>query len=631
MKPFEDLFKDLSEMEGTPLEELIIATDKFFPANISLRSEGEIVYELNSATENSDKNNYYEVLYHMMRTKDGRLLPVSSLQNDLLNNFSDLATRSKLMIYETIFQKIRMVYDIIKDEGVLKNSDPNSISSQMWGDNGLAVKFLEPRSKESRFFYTQDGKISKVIDKNAIGEYFYSQRTGKIDKYRNIRFEEGRNGLEESSLFEKTYDEDGRVLTTTNRIALKDQSKYSDILGTIRDRIETVTTNYYFNNNSGQLLRIVNDLIQSEPVCIRDMIHVDKETGFETIVSTDSYRISRSNLFNGKFSVTVISNKDTDEITHERSITVFDNISRLDISRLMNELSSMYFDRDNNDILNNADIFHGDWTKVKKEHYEFKDKNISIDLSFINYGWDKDESWRLNTAVIEHCTEDIKMTFYLSLNSDSKLGGNLLISAKTVIDIFPEYLKSFIKSLKMVIDENPMELAYLYSLYDYECTENDIFGIEFSSIELDIDCSSLANVDSSKSISYSFAATAPNRFEKDGYCIAKIKTEREHEDGEIVTILSFPQATTSVDEDSWHDLELFMDTKNITGSIKRKIISDKNYSDILEKYVGKDTTEEIKQWQLQLKKLMKPTKESLNGSTTHQKIIPMSRSENGLL
>lgn len=630
MKSFEDLFKDLSEMEGIPLEELIIATNKFFPTNISLRSEGEIVYELNSATENSDKNKYYEVLYHMMRTKDGRLLPVSSLQNDLRNNFSDLATRSKPMIYETTFQKIRMVYDIIKDEGVLKDSDPNSISSQMWGDNGLAVKFLEPRSKESRFFYTQDGKISKVIDNNTIGEYSYSQRTGKIDKYRNIRFEEGRNGLEESSLFEKTYDEDGRVLITTNRIALKNQSKYSDILGTIRDRIETVTTNYYFNNNNGQLLRIINDLIQSEPVCIRDMIHVDKETGFETIVSTDSYHISRSNLFNGKFLVKVISNEDIDENTHEHFLIAFDNISRVDILTLMNELLSKYFDRNTSGILNNADIFYGDYVSMKKEHYEFKDKNISIDFSLISYDRDKNKSWGLNTAVIEHCTGDTKMIFYLSLNSDSKLGGNLLISAKTVIDIFPEYLKSFIKSLKMVIDENPTELAYLYSLYDYECTENDIFGIEFSSIELDIDCSSLANVDSSKSISYSFAATAPNRFEKDGYCIVKIKTEREHEDGEIITILSFPQVTTSVDEDSWHSLELFMDTKNITGSIERKIISDKNYSDILEKYVGKDTTEEIKQWQLQLKKIMKPTKESLNGSTTHQKIIPMSRSENGL-
>lgn len=631
MSQFDELFKDLSEMEDTPLAELMVETDADSAlTNVSLMSEGETVYELHNAT-NMDRrksfNTHYEVLYHMRRTKDGKLQTISALHNDF-GNLEYRGSSSKVISADLVYQKIQAIYDTIKKEGVLKNFGPDFISSSIWGDDGLAIEYLDPRSDERRFFYDKEKRIKKIIDKRSIKEYRYSQDTGKPINIRAIYFKEGENGLEENHLIEKTFDDGGKLLTCINRTSSTGYPVYNSIRPA-EARIETVETNYYDireeDDKYSYYMKTINRLSHQKPNYTREIIRVDKATGLEVVIDRDDYKICDSRLFAGKCSVVVFSEKEVGSNKLRRYSKIFDNIPRNNIWFLINELQSIYFSEEKNEILNNASMTYGEGMHMKKEHCQYT--GFDIHLTFFSQSGSDKGNWELSALSVEYRFDDIEMDMNLTRGLDLILRGSIAIrgkSSKIVQTDLQKYINIFIEDFKKVIFENPADLAALSHLQDYECTEDDIFGIELLAIRLFVDCDFAVDMGP---INYEFIIN--DRIE----CTRVFTKTREEGEDKISTSITFLETISGTIPQTGdvgyptQILNLSANTKDILLNMQRKVISDKNYSDILSKYVGKHATEEIEKWEKQLKKLMKQTEESPNGQTTPQKIIPMSRSE----
>ena len=634
MREFDELFKDLSEMEDVFLSELVVETDINESAltDVSLISEGETVYEIHNAGAGELKkrfSNHYEVFYHMRRTKDEKLQPISALRNDIAG-FGYRGDLSKIEILnDTVCMKIRAIYDIIKKEGVLRNSGSDFISSSIWGENGFAVEYLEPRSDEKRFFYNKDGRIKKIISKKYIKEYYYSQNVEKPTKIRSIYFKKGEDGLEEDHLIERTFNEDGKLLAVTNRTSPINHQTYHSSIRPIGARIETVEINHYDIRKEDDkyfyYMKTINRLSHQEPSYTREMIRVNKMTGFEVVIDNDDYRICDSRLYAGKCSVIVFSEKEISDNKRDRYTRIFDNIPRDDIWTFINQLQSVNFLEEKNEILSKADVLNGEHVCMKKEHHQYP--NFDIHLTFFNHHGNNEETWILNTLVVKYQLGNIEMEMSLATGLDSKLKGSIDIKGKSsnIVQTDPnKYIDIFIEDFKKVIFENPADLAALSHLQNYECTENDIFGFKLFAIRLFIDCDLAVDMGP---INYEFAIN--DRFE----CTRVFTKIHKEDDDEISTSITFPgiiSGTISQTGNTCYPtqiLNLSANTKDIILNMQRKIISDKNYTDILKKYIGENATEETLTWEKQLKKLMKQTEESMSGQTTPQKIIPMSRSE----
>lgn len=633
MKLFDNLFKDLSEMEGMPLSKIEVEPNlgRFMEDNVVLRSEGEVVYEIYNTLPENKEYTHYEILYHMRRTEDGKLQPVHSVEN--VFGERDIPVIPKFLC-DTVYRKTRAIYNIIEKEGVLKNSNPNSDSSCIWGDCGLAVAYLDPRSKERRFFYNAEGNISKIIARNYLREYEYFKGTEVIYKTRNIYFKEGKDGLEEELLTEMSFDEKGRILAQVNRgFAPSALQIYDNDNSLSKKRVESVTTNIHDyieeDDDHSYYLKMTNNLTHDEPSFHREIVRVEKKTNTSATIDSAFYYIRHSTLYPGKFSITVYSEKfDKGDIVNECFRYLFDGISKNDIDTFKFELRDPNFSEHKSQTLINTEKICGSHTFVKRKHYEFKAENnhscgdIFIDIFTVSTGG---ISWVLNRVIIKCCTNDIKMNIDLSSVSNLKMKRDIQISAKTTEIDFQSYLGKFTERLKKIIDENHAEMAYIDFLSNCSCAENYLFDLD--SITLDIDCASLTTQEFTKNLNYQFTIfSAGNSLN----CTREIAVVNEEDDTRVTTILTFPERSNldNVPHRSTHNLCLRAESENISFAMQRNIISDKSYSDILTNYIGKNTMEEIQQWEEQLKKLKKPVSELSNGQSTPQKIIPMSRSEN---
>lgn len=634
MKQFEDFFKDLSEMEGVSLEELRVLNKGSDSTSVMLMSEGQTVYEIHDIPVVEKKrtksfDTHYEVVYHMRRTANGRLQPLSFLYNNFQNT-GLVPSGSETIVNDKIFQKLQLIFNIINEEGVLKSSDPNSYGYHIWGDNGIAVKCLDPRSKETRYFYNENGTINKIITKLSITEYFYPEDSEIFCRTRTVYFKENKGELEEDHLMEMEFDDKGRVLKKINRTAEDSISLHGKT-----ETVESYQYDYLFNEDMDDdhcyYIKSIDMLSHQDPSYTRLVFRLDKKTKITEIVLSTIYNIHNSILYAGKYSVIVNQERKLRYGCRDQYSYMYDDIPPFGIGKLMREeLRRHDFNEDESRILMDATKVYGSMRSVKEKHNEFNLENGNISIDLLLHGSGNKKSWVLNSAKIKYSADGIDTIFNIAYNANSKLYGELIISTKNIIAYPSEYMKRFVEQLKKTINEYSDELYYIHFLCDYDevYTGDNLFGIDLYRIKFGFDHDLLPlenpNKDSSKvfsfAINYSFSS-----YTRD------ITIKRKEGEGEFTTTLSFyfskDHLLSREGSSSTHELDISVNTEDVLMKLQRKIISDKNYSDIITEYVGKNTMERIEEWEKQLEKFMKLNGESQNGSIIPRKIMPMSRSE----